>query len=205
MLDHPLAAGNLERLLVHGLLLAQPHNYTEALEGPRRPAAPLTVRLAIDLIHSQPELPWNTPSLARRVAASARSLQEGFQRSLGVPPMRYLRNVRLDRVHNDLLTADPAEVTVSQVASRWGFLYLGRFAAAYRERYGQLPSRTLHHAPRPQHDPPARPGTTRVTAPIARKSHRVPRISYRNSVPADLHSVLSVPPQAPEMAAHVFR
>jgi AraC-like DNA-binding protein len=140
LLDHPLAAGNLGRLLVHGLLLGQPHNYTEALlEGSRRPAAPLAVRLAIDLMHSQPELPWSTPSLARRVAVSARSLQDGFQRSIGVPPMRYLRNVRLDRVHDDLLAAGPDEATVSQVAGRWGFLHLSRFAAAYRERFGRSP------------------------------------------------------------------
>ena len=86
-------------------------------------------------------------SFGCRVAVSARSLQDGFQRSIGVPPMRYLRNVRLDRVHDDLLAAGPDEATVSQVAGRWGFLHLSRFAAAYRERFGQSPSQTLRHAP----------------------------------------------------------
>nr|WP_275403999.1 helix-turn-helix domain-containing protein [Pseudonocardia acidicola] len=143
LLDHPLAAGNLERLLVDGLLLAQPHNYTEALTGPRRPAAPQVVRQAIELLESRPEQPWTTPKLARQVMVSARCLQEGFQRSVGVPPMRYLRDVRLNRVHDDLRAAAPNSVSVSQVAGRWDFCYLGRFAAAYRGKFGQTPSETL--------------------------------------------------------------
>jgi transcriptional regulator GlxA family with amidase domain len=46
-------------------------------------------------------------------------------------------------VHDELREADPHVTTVSQVAGRWGFLYLGRFAAAYREKFGERPSDTL--------------------------------------------------------------
>jgi hypothetical protein len=86
LLAHPLAAAHLERLLVAGLLLAQPHNYTDTLSGPRQPAAPPAVRQAIELIRGHPEQPWTTAALARRVAVSARSLQDGFARSVGIPP-----------------------------------------------------------------------------------------------------------------------
>ncbi len=146
LLDHPLAAGHLERLLIEGLLLAQPHNYTEALAQPRLPAAPPAVRQAIDLMHGRPEHPWTTATLARRVAVSPRSLQDGFARSVGVPPMRYLRDVRLQRAHMDLRAADPGTATVAQVAGRWGFLYPSRFAAAYREKFEETPAHTLRHA-----------------------------------------------------------
>jgi transcriptional regulator GlxA family with amidase domain len=84
--------------------------------------------------------------VAGRVAVSARSLQDGFARSIGVPPTRYLRDVRLGRVHQDLRSADPHTSTVSQAAGRWGFLYLSRFAAAHRERFGERPSETLRRA-----------------------------------------------------------
>jgi AraC-like DNA-binding protein len=143
LLEHPLAVGNLQRLLVQGLLLAQPHNYTEDLAQPSPPAAPPAVREAIELMHTRPEQPWTTPALARSVAVSARSLQDGFARSIGVPPTQYLRDVRLDRVHHDLRSADPHTATVSQVAGRWGFVYLSRFAAAYRQKFGERPSETL--------------------------------------------------------------
>jgi AraC-like DNA-binding protein len=32
---------------------------------------------------------------------------------------------------------------VSHIAGRWGFMYLSRFAAAYREKFGESPSQTL--------------------------------------------------------------
>jgi AraC-like DNA-binding protein len=146
MVEHPLAAAHVAQALAAGLLLAQPHNYTDALAGPRRPAAPQAVRKAVELIHAHPEHPWTTASLARRVAVSARSLQEGFARSYGVPPSVYLRSVRLDRAHAELQAADPSTTTVGHVAGRWGFLYLSRFAAAYREKFGENPSATLRSA-----------------------------------------------------------
>jgi AraC-like DNA-binding protein len=146
LLAHPLAAHNMQRLLVNGLLLTQPHDYTDALAQPRRPAAPPAVREAIELMRSRPEQPWTTAALARSVAVSGRCLQDGFARSVGVPPTQYLRAVRLDRVHDDLRSADPHTATVSQIAGRWGFVYLSRFAAAYREKFGERPSETLRHA-----------------------------------------------------------
>ena len=146
LLDHPLAASHVVQALAAGLLLAQPHNYTGALAGPRRPAAPRAVREAVDLIRARPEDPWTTTSLARHVAVSTRSLQEGFARSYGVPPSAFLRSVRLDRAHAELQAADPHTTTVAHVAGRWGFLYLSRFAAAYRTKFGENPSATLRRA-----------------------------------------------------------
>jgi len=146
LLHHPLAAANLERILVDGLLLAQPHNYSDALTGPRRPAPPPAVRHAIDLIRSHPEEPWTTTALARRVAVSTRSLQEGFARSLGVPPTQYLRAVRLARAREELRSADPHTRTVSQVAAQWGFVSASRFSAAYHRKFGERPSETLRRA-----------------------------------------------------------
>jgi len=34
-------------------------------------------------------------------------------------------------------------VTVTEIATRWGFASPGRFAASYNAAYGVLPSRTL--------------------------------------------------------------
>jgi AraC-like DNA-binding protein len=56
--------------------------------------------------------------------------------------MRYLRDVRLARVHDDLFRDEPT--TVAAVAYSWGFTHLGRFAALYRARYGVAPSQHLH-------------------------------------------------------------
>ena len=61
--------------------------------------------------------------------------------------MRYLHDARFARVREDLLRADTAE-SVTQIAMKWGFRHLGRFAVGYRNRFGKTPSQTRRRAPR---------------------------------------------------------
>ena len=77
---------------------------------------------------------------------SVRTLQEGFQRHLGMSPMACVRVVRLRRAHRDLRSADPSHSTVALIAHRWGFTHLGRFVAAYKRMYGETPLQTLRAA-----------------------------------------------------------
>jgi AraC-like DNA-binding protein len=81
--------------------------------------------------------------LAAIAAVSIRSLQEGFRRYFGTPPMTYLRHLRLARVHENLRHADPALHTVTEIAYHYGFTHMSRFAAEYRARYGVSPRETL--------------------------------------------------------------
>jgi AraC-like DNA-binding protein len=140
---HPLAGRHLERLLLAGLLLGQPNNYSDLLAARAAPAGRGAFSRALELLEQQPERDWSTTSLASELFVSGRALQEAFRREIGQPPMSYLRQVRLRRVHDDLVTAAKGSVTVGAVASRWGFLHLGRFAGAYRAAFGVSPSETL--------------------------------------------------------------
>ena len=142
-LGRPMVARPLAHAVLAGLLHAVDHPYRDLLE--RRPALPrpASVREAVELLETAPEHPWTVPELARRVGVSTRGLQDGFARHVGGSPTAYLRAVRLRRCHADLLAADPARTCVADVATRWGFTHLGRFAARYRERYGRAPSDTL--------------------------------------------------------------
>jgi transcriptional regulator GlxA family with amidase domain len=60
--------------------------------------------------------------------------------------MTYLRNVRLDRARLRLSDVHAAEASVTAIALECGFGHLGKFAAAYRERFGEQPSETLANA-----------------------------------------------------------
>lgn len=143
LVSHIRVARQLERLMVDGLLLGQPHNYSEALgHGSWRPPSGPVAR-ARALLEEQPEEPWSSSALAARVHLSVRSLQEGFAREHGVPPMKYLQQVRLRRAHDLLREACPPETTVARVATGLGLSHLGRFAAAYRRMFGEAPSETL--------------------------------------------------------------
>lgn len=143
LLAHRLALDNLQRLLIQGLLLVQPHNYAEALADGDLAGSGAVVKHAIDLMHAEPETAWSSMDLARATGVSARALQKAFQRSGQPPPMTYLRRLRLSRAHADLAGSSADSVTVTTVAGRWGFLHLGRFSEQYRQLFGESPSQTL--------------------------------------------------------------
>lgn len=143
LLDHPLVAEPLRDAVVSGLLLAADHRDRDLLEAPARGLRPAPVKRAMDAIRERPEHPFTTTELATEARVGVRRLQEAFARYVGLSPMAYLRRVRLERAHLELVAADPGTTTVSDVAHRWGFGHLGRFAEQYRARYGAAPSRTL--------------------------------------------------------------
>ncbi|MYW62630.1 helix-turn-helix domain-containing protein [Streptomyces sp. SID8379] len=143
LLEHPLVAAPLRDAVLNGLLLSAGHTYRDQVEHPVGELRPTPVKRAMDAMRERPEHPFTTAELAAQARVGVRWLQEAFARYVGMPPMAYLRSVRLERAHADLLVADSHVTTVSDIAYRWGFGHLGRFAEQYRTKYGQVPSRTL--------------------------------------------------------------
>lgn len=143
LVHQPLVAESLRRSVLSGLLLSLPHRYSAELSAPAPAGPPRAIQRAIDAIRSEPERPFTVGDIAAVAGVSVRSLQEGFRRYVGSAPMAYLQQVRLSRAHAALRSEDPARVTVAAVAHRWGFAHLGRFASAYRTRFGVTPSDTL--------------------------------------------------------------
>jgi transcriptional regulator GlxA family with amidase domain len=58
-------------------------------------------------------------------------------------PAAYLRTHRLNAAHRELLSADPAVSTVTEIALRWGFGHPGRFSQIHRKLFDEKPSATL--------------------------------------------------------------
>jgi AraC-like DNA-binding protein len=110
---------------------------------PAVPHRPRPVKRALDAMHAEPWQPFTVVDLARVAGVSVRVLQESFRQYVGMSPLAYLRRLRLDGAHTELSRADPWDLSVTDVAYRWGFTHLGRFAGAYRSRYGESPSQTL--------------------------------------------------------------
>ena len=150
LLRHRLAVANLQHLLVEGLLLTQPHNYTDALNSDGGLASQAVVKQAIDLMRAHPETVWTTSEVARATGVSPRALQKAFAKAGEPPPMTYLRQLRLHRVRAELTDAPQTQspLAVTAVASRWGFVHLGRFAQQYRQLFGEAPSQTLRSSNR---------------------------------------------------------
>ena len=81
--------------------------------------------------------PRSMPDLSRAIGVSARTLQDGFQRYVGVSPTCYLREVRLQRARADL--SNPALcTTVSDTARIAASVYTARRRSETSDRLQQL-------------------------------------------------------------------
>ena len=139
----PAVRAQVRSLLLTQLLSCQPSNYSDVLRQDGPVPLPKVVRRAVDLIDGHADEPLTVEDVALATGISVRALQQGFRRYVGSTPTEYLRDVRLERVRSALLAGDPGTLTVTDVASRWGFTHLGRFAGEYRRRFAESPSATL--------------------------------------------------------------
>lgn len=147
LLAHHGMLSTVEQMITTALLYTQPHSYSDELTRAEASATSRVVRDVVGFIDETTALPTTTAELAAFAGVSERSLQRAFREQLGVSPMRYVSDVRLRRVHEELRHAGRSGTgTVTQIAARAGVSNFGRFARVYRERYGELPSETKRRA-----------------------------------------------------------
>src|SRR6266480_3835660 len=89
------------------------------------------------------QTPLDIPTLCRALAVSERTLRKAFQKIRGLPPCRRLRMLRLSGARRALQSASGRFVTVTEIATSFGFVELGRFSVEYRKVFGESPSETL--------------------------------------------------------------
>ncbi|AWI80800.1 AraC family transcriptional regulator [Parazoarcus communis] len=138
----PLVRTQFEQLLMTTLLSWMPGSFGEAVQTERRVVLPRHVKVAEEFMRANPEQVMTIETLASVVGVSGRTLFDGFRKFLGVSPMRYLRDLRMECARRDLLDASrPRSVTT--IATHWGFYQLGRFACDYRRRFDEHPHETM--------------------------------------------------------------
>jgi len=140
-----IMASMYEQLIITGLLLYQPSNYTAALEKHAARVAPRDVQRAVDYMQGRLDEPITLADIVAASGIPGRTLMKHFRDHWGVSPMRYLRNARLARVREALMRARPSE-SVTDIALTWGFNHLGRFAIEYRVQFGESPSDTFRRS-----------------------------------------------------------
>jgi AraC-like DNA-binding protein len=135
------AQKHFEDALLSSLLVGQRHNFSHLLDV-HSPAVPRVVKRAEEYIAAHAEDDVTISDLVVASGASTRTLFESFRKFRGVTPMQYLRRYRLEKVREELLRAGP-EGSVTELALKWNFEQLGRFASYYASIYGERPSDTL--------------------------------------------------------------
>ncbi len=141
VIEVPEAARGLEQALLAAL--------AECLSGSKDGAREvgsrhrnMIMRRFHTLLETHPDGAVHTLEICKALGVSNRTLTTCCNESLGMSPYRYLKLRQLNLAHRALRRAGP-EQSVTGIATQYGFWDLGRFAAAYCETFGELPSDTL--------------------------------------------------------------
>jgi AraC-like DNA-binding protein len=138
----PLARHAAQASLVRGMLDLFPWRAVDVPDALRTERT-RRLRQAAEYVHAYADQAITSADIATAAGMHTRTLQMLMNEHLGSSPTNYVRHVRLDRARQDLLSAEPGSVLVSDVARRWGFGNLGRFSASYAARFGEYPRDTL--------------------------------------------------------------
>jgi len=133
------------RTLIELLVHAAPHNYSEALERGANQAIPWYVRRARDYMHEHLAELRSIAEIASAVGITPRTLQNGFRQVLNMTPAEYLRDIRVQALHEALLSAAPTH-SVTELMQNVGIANFGRYAQYYRDKIGVAPSVTLRRS-----------------------------------------------------------
>jgi AraC-like DNA-binding protein len=144
-LSHPLLAAELARTAAVIALHTFPNTaLTSSYEPGSGWTGPGPVRRAAAFIQAHAAEPVTLEQIATAAGVSARAVGYAFRRQFDTTPTGYLRRVRLERAHVELLDAGlDTGVTVAMVARRWGWASPSQFTKAYKQHYGEPPGCTL--------------------------------------------------------------
>ncbi len=135
-----LASIKLE-LLDHLIMLAASLPPVTALAS--EPTRMRGLRKAVEYLRHTPNVHIPMSNLCRVSGISERSLQYAFRDAFGMTPNETMLHRRLHFVRQALLFTDTQSASVTEVAMKFGFSELGRFASRYKRLFGELPSQTL--------------------------------------------------------------
>jgi AraC-like DNA-binding protein len=96
---------------------------------------------ALVLLHARPAAAWTVDLLAQRAAVSRTVLADRFAQVLGVSPMRYLAQWRMQLAAN--LLRDEPQLGLAGVADRVGYESEAAFSRAFKRHLGIAPGSWL--------------------------------------------------------------
>jgi AraC-like DNA-binding protein len=94
------------------------------------------ITAALRLMHAKPEENWTLETLAREAGMSRSAFAERFAEVMGVPPMQYLANWRLQRAARLL---EQPSISIAQAAAAVGYESEAAFNRAFKKQVGLPP------------------------------------------------------------------
>lgn len=117
---------------VRGHIEALPADATGWLAALRDPS----LSRALGVLHMRPDHPWNAEELAREACLSRSAFAERFTSTVGLPPMSYLRQWRMQLAAQRLRESSD---TIAQIAATVGYDSEFTFSRAFHREIGVSP------------------------------------------------------------------
>nr|WMC99155.1 helix-turn-helix domain-containing protein [Aminobacter aminovorans] len=99
------------------------------------------VDATLAIFEANPHAPVSVSAVCDVLGIGERTLERAFQECLAASPRAYERERRLRAAHGLILT-EGDRLSVTDIAMRFGFWHLGRFAGAYSSLFGCSPRET---------------------------------------------------------------
>jgi AraC-like DNA-binding protein len=139
------AARGLERQLIHALVECLVGGSSDKSTEAACRHRDIMARFE-RLLQNQPDRALRMTEICAALGVSQRLLRSLCAEHLGMSPTTYDRRRRLSLARRALRCADLGTASVSEVAQRYGFHQLGRFAINYRAAFAESPSATLRRS-----------------------------------------------------------
>jgi AraC family ethanolamine operon transcriptional activator len=91
-------------------------------------------------------IPQTVNDLCAVAGTSRRTLEYAFREYFDTSPGKFVKALRLNAAHDDLLRGERESAHVIEIASGWGFSHMGQFSTDYRHMFGETPSATLRRS-----------------------------------------------------------
>jgi transcriptional regulator GlxA family with amidase domain len=140
--ENSLFLPQLEQTLLTGLLQYHSHNYSASLQKNEGMVSDRQVILAQEFMRANLQKPISLGDIASAIGVSGRSLQRSFAKHCDCSPLQFLKQARLDALHQDLSQGMPL-LGITDLMIKYQFGHLGRCSHSYQKRFGELPSTTV--------------------------------------------------------------
>lgn len=143
LLNRGVLLQQFQETLIIALLSAQPNSLTSQLQHEGQQVRPFYIKKAVDYIQANLAEVITLTDLVEATGVSLRSLQSGFARYYNLGPNAFIRQRKMSRAREELIAANHIDVTVADVAAKWGFYNPCNFTRNYQKLFGENPSETL--------------------------------------------------------------
>ena len=137
----------IQEILSYQLLSVWPQRTRVTVASTADPTAS-RFGIAVDFIEANLSRPLTLSLIAAAAGLSVRSIQSQFRQRMGQTAVAFITARRLARAHADLTSAFDPEVTIAEIARRWGFVHMSDFGQRYKRLYGRTPSEARRDAGR---------------------------------------------------------